>query len=474
MKILFYVTVLLVTSLNLSSNECLEGGKKLFKERKYSESILKTKNCLQDIIDSKNKKDIKDAYFGLGVNYYNIGELDSALKFLQIAEEVNSLDEDIVFSADLFNEISIASISKGLNHNALYYLKKSLKKNIELKRDKSILKNYINLGTVFFNLNKLDSSEFYFKQSLKFHSHSNSTDKDIILNNLSIIYFKRGDINKAISTLKDVINNMTNANKLDSLYYMTNLDMVLIYNSQAPLFESKIRDYLSSTEKNNSLNADANFKASIYSLGKNNFKEGIEYLNIANTIYVSNNNLADAIHISSFFRSLLQNNNRFLPKLDGKISELKVEQAEQYSNLLIQETTLKTEIEESILILDKELEIAWASTVILLVVIFSLLLLILMSFKYVITSKKLLALKLKLLDYNNQIKTIHDRSVKNNLGKFISLMVISKKFDNELALVETIDDLVEGSNELSLFLNNINRSIYADTTTTNELSMERK
>ncbi|MFN3195264.1 MAG: tetratricopeptide repeat protein [Chlorobiota bacterium] len=474
MKILYYLIILCLLSYTSFANECLDESKNLFNLGNYRESIKNTKNCLPDIIDSKQKAVIKDAYFGLGINYYHIGELDSAIKYYQIAEKVNDFENDEKFSSSLFNEISIAYISKGLNHNALYYLRKGIEINQDIDNFEGKSVNYANLGEVFFNLNKLDSSEYYYNKALEFRPNSNQKNKNIILNNLGAIYFENGELGNVIRALESVIKNLGSENSMDSLLYMSNLDVYLIYNNQPPLYKDLQYKYLESSGYNDILHADANFKAAIYSLYDGKQNKAIEYLNKANAIFVSNDNITEAIQISNFFVSILNDKSYLLPELEQYLSELKKMKVEQYSNLLIEETYLRAEIEKSIDNLNSELEVAWTSSGILLVVLFSLVLTIPLSIKYVINVKLITKLRAQLFSYNNQIKLIHNNSIKNNLSKFVSLMVISKKFENEELLTETVDDIVDGSNELSSFLNNINRSLNVNTTTTNELSMDRK
>ncbi len=474
MKIIYYLSILCLLSYTSFANDCLDESKKLFNLGKYNESIKTTENCLPDIIDSKHKAAIKDAYFGLGINYYHIGELDSAIKYYQIAEKINDSDKNEHFSASLFNEISIAYINKGLNHSALYYLRKGIELNQELNNIEGITLNFANLGEVFINLNKLDSAEYYYNKALEYQSDSKTKNKNIILNNLGVVYFENGEHGNVIRTMESIINNLGSENKMDSLLYMSNLDIYRIYNNQPPLYKDLQNNYLESSRYNEILHADANFKAAVYSLYDGKQNKAIEYLNKANAIFVSNDNITEAIQISNFFVSILSDKSYLLPELKQYLAELKKVEKEQYSNLLIEETYLKAEIEKSIDKLNSELEVAWASSGILLVVLFSLVLIIPLSIKYVINVKLIAKLRGQLINYNNQIKLIHNSSIKNNLAKFVTLMVISNKFDNEKVLTETVDNIVDGSNELSTFLNNINRSLNVNTTTANELSMERK
>jgi len=474
MKIIYYLSILCLLSYTSFANECLDESKQLFNLGKYNESIKTTENCLPDIIDSKHKAAIKDAYFGLGINYYHIGELDSAIKYYQIAEKINVSDKNEHFSASLFNEISIAYINKGLNHSALYYLRKCLEINKEFENHISISKNYINLGKVFYNLNNLDSSEYCFNIALKYLPETSPKDRNKILNNLGIVYFQKGELNRAIKILESVTNNLETENKIESLLYLTNLDMYLIYANKPPLYNNKLNEYLKQSNFNELLLADANYKASIYSLYSGEVEKGFDFLNNAIEIYVSNRNITEATQIAGFFSSVLQDESNLLPKLEHTLANLKNAKSVQYSNLLIEETYLRAEIEKSIENLNRELEVAWASSGILLIVLFSLVIIIPLSIKYVINVKLISKLRGQLVNYNNQIKLIHNSSIKNNLAKFVTLMVISNKFDNEEVLTATVDNIVDGSNELSSFLNNINRSLNANTTTTNELSMERK
>lgn len=476
MKALYFILSYYILLSSTSANECLDKSRLLFNKGKYIQSISKTKECLIDLIDSRNTKLLKDAYFGLGINYNQIGELDSAIKYFKFAEEINKKDDfNMGFASSLYNEIGITNINKGLNHNAIFYLNKALTINKETNNSNRIVNNLINLGNSFYKINALDSSQKSYEDALHSLDKSNLTDRNIVLNNLSIVYNEKGDLDKAIKVMGKVVENLGDISNVDSLYYRTNLDILLIKNGTEPRFSNEISNYIEITKDNEVQLADALFKQSIYHVYQNDIRQAFNYLNKANSIYVSKQNISEAINISTFFSSIIKNDHSQDLSLDENISELRKKELSIYSDLLIKEIDFKAQLENSILLLNEELEFAWSSTKLLIVIIVSLIILIPLFIKHIITLKLLSKLRNQLIVFNHEVSLLHDKKIKNQLGKFISLMILSKKFDDNELLVETIDEIVEGSNELSVFLNNINRSLNVNnTSTTLELSMERE
>lgn len=426
-----------------------------------------------DLIDSKNTGLLKDAYFGLGINYYHIGELDSSIKYYKFAEELNNYEYNTLFESSLYNEIGIIYTNKGLNHNSIYYLNKALSINNELNNKEGIIINQMNLGKAYYKINSLDSSEKFFELAFKNIEFSNTYDRNIILNNLCIIYNEKGELNKAIKTMRQIVSSMGEISPIDSLYYKTNLDIMLIKKGLSPLYYQDISNYLDFTKQNEIKYADALFKKSIYLIYFDNDREAYRYLTKANSIYISKHNLSEAINISTFFSSVLNNNHSLNDSLNSNISSLRIKELALLSNLLIKEMHFKTQIEKSITSLKEELQFAWDSTKLLIILLLVLVILIPLLIKHILTLKLLSKIRSQLLDFNHEVSLLHNNKIKNNLGKFISLMVLSNKFDSNEIFARTIDEVVEGSNDLSDFLNNINRSLNVNNpTTANELPVE--
>jgi len=122
------IYLILLTALPLTSRECLNEAYKLYVNQKYQESINTVNSCLIDIENEADPEEMDYAYFGLSSNYLSLGLIDSSLKYTLIAYNIEKTN-DLPTSKTL-NQLGSLYIKKGLNHQAIYYLKKAVEINI--------------------------------------------------------------------------------------------------------------------------------------------------------------------------------------------------------------------------------------------------------------------------------------------------------------------------------------------------------
>lgn len=466
--------ILLMTTTSSYSKDCIKDSQKLFNAGKYSQSIKLINECLEDAIDSKDNNLISDLYYGLGINYYNKGELDSALKYYLVADFTLKKIDNQKLTAMVNNELALTYSDKGMNHKAIYYLKKSIILNSELGRNKDLARNYINLGRSFGNLMIIDSSLIYYEKA----SESKALDKDLkatIYNNLSFIYNAKNEYEESRQYLSKALatKGLVESKKL---LYKSNYDLILISEKLSPIY-FVADDYLMlGSNTNDLILADAHFKASAYNLYNNDFEKALFHLNKANSIYVSEKNITKAKEITKDFISISKNlGNTDISEVISDYKKFEDQESLIYSNLLLKETELNLKTEESIFELSEKLNTANININILIAFIICLVILIPVAIRVLVLNKLMASLKENQLRFRDSLIQLHDKGIKNNLGKLISIMVISNKFKDDDIFVEIIDEIAKDSNKLTRVINN-NKLIWsknANTSSTIKLPMGR-
>jgi tetratricopeptide (TPR) repeat protein len=478
-KYYIYIILVLISFARINANENIEKAKKLYGQNRHKESIKILKQNLVDIVDSKDKELISQAYYGLGANYYNLGILDSSLKYLLVSENTNKESQNFKFSTLIFNELAVCLNEMGLHHEALYYLKKSLIINRSFDNKKGIILNLLNLGNTYYYLNNIDTSLTYYNEAASIIENRNSPQYMNLLNSLSVISARKGDYKTAIKTLKKVFDfKVTKQDSMRNYLYKTNLDMYLIADGQSPNNEQLLYDYLKYTKNNNETkNADAFFKHSIYRLYKGDFASALINLNNANSIYVSKKNLFKAKEITQYFKSVMEKLNIIgIKKIDNKLDQLNEQSIIQYSEALENEINIRLGIENEIINLENKLSYSLIGIEFLIALIIILCISIPLSIKYFLNERIFSVFKKGILEYNDNLKKIHDLKVKNSIGKMTNVMLLSKNINDDDILVKSLEDIIESSNELSIQINSINKlnwSKYVSNSSTNKLQLDR-
>jgi hypothetical protein len=479
-KYYIYIVFVFISLGRINANENIDKAKKLYGQNQHKESIKILKLNLVDIVDTKDKEQISQAYYGLGANYYKLGTLDSSLKYLLISENTNKNSKNLKFSTLIYNELSGCLNEMGLHHEALYYLMKSLSINKELNYQKGIILNLLNLGNTYYFMNMIDTSLVYFREAESVIKNKNSSQYANLLNSLSVISARKKDYYTAIETMNKVIDlNDIKQDSMRNYLYKTNIDMYLIADGQPPNNEQLLNDYLRYTKNNSETKyADANFKKSIYELYKGKFESAIKHLNIANSIYISNKNLFKAKEITQYFKLVMNILNiNGIKRIDSKLNLLNEISLIQYSKALENEINIRLNIENEVIDLTNKLNYSIIGIELLIAIITILCISIPLSIKYFLNKKMFFIFKKGILKYNSELKDIHDSKVKNSIGKMTNIMLLSKEFNDDDILVKSLEEIIKSSNELSNQINNfnsLNRSEYVNSSSANKLQLDRK
>jgi pentatricopeptide repeat protein len=144
----------------------------------------------------KNSK----AYFCLGLAYYNIGELNLALKNLKKAESLTNNKEDLM---DIYNKIGEILDSMGYLDDALLYCSRSLSLAKDLGN--TDLQAFIlhNIARIYDGKGELNKALSYYEEALNLER--NEKAKAPTYNDIANVYCEKGDYQKAVEYYQKAI-----------------------------------------------------------------------------------------------------------------------------------------------------------------------------------------------------------------------------------------------------------------------------
>lgn len=442
------ICIFLITFvLQLTSRECLHDAYKHYENNEYQKSIKGMMACLSDIEDEADPKELDYTYFGLASNYLKLGQMDSSLKYTLIAYNIEKMYE--LPTSKTLNQLGNLYINKGLNHQAIYYLKKAAEINKAEDNQAFLQKNYNNLGNAYNNLNFIDSSQKFYDLALRL-TDVEDPEYSLILNNQASLHFKAHEIEKASKTLEKLNSKQVESNSnLEKYLFSSNLVLFKMFNEKKATYEDslELNNYLSFSKKNNAFYyADANYKYSVFLLLSNKIKEAVSILNIANSLYIENGNIIMAKEITSNFSSLLYNKN--IKGIKYSNDELNKMQIQQYSESLNKEIETRLEAENYILSLNDKLYRAELSFYITLSLLISTLLTIVLAIQKIKSSKKIKQIINGYVSYLNIISQLDSNRLRNNLSKINNYMVMDESFKDKKYFTELVDDVVRDTNNI--------------------------
>ncbi len=167
---------------------------------KDKEELLRRKRINEYLLEKVKDKEEKSKILGeLGLIFYNLGELDTALEYYEKALKLNEeLGRKEGIAVQLGNMGIIYEV-KGELDNALEYHEKALKLDEELGRKEGIAKDLGNIGLAYQDKGELDKALEYYEKALKLDEEL-GIKKGIAagLGNIGRIYKIKGELNKAL------------------------------------------------------------------------------------------------------------------------------------------------------------------------------------------------------------------------------------------------------------------------------------
>jgi tetratricopeptide (TPR) repeat protein len=141
-----------------------------------------------------------DAYFCLGIAYYQTGQIDLAIDNLKKAESYATKDEDLMF---IYNFLGLNYEKKGDLDNALFYYSKSLNLAKILGNREMEASGLSNIANIFSKKGDLNRALEYYEESLRLKTDEKS--KAPTYNNIALIYLDIGNYKRAIEYFKKAI-----------------------------------------------------------------------------------------------------------------------------------------------------------------------------------------------------------------------------------------------------------------------------
>jgi tetratricopeptide (TPR) repeat protein len=192
---------------------------------KSTELLFKSKELADE---TKDPEVITRIYGTIAQMYLNMGLKDKAVFYLrQVIEQVKNLPEDESkhnLKGLSYIELGKISLDEKKYREANIYFKNSLS---EFKKNRNsryyIKRSYYNIGNSLYEMDELDSAQFYLNKSLQIRE--NPVVNDYALFTLSNIYTKEKQFQRAVDTLSGILNrNMLNDDMLKSEIYLTILE----------------------------------------------------------------------------------------------------------------------------------------------------------------------------------------------------------------------------------------------------------
>lgn len=445
MKNLLKIFLLLtLTSLNLSSRECLDNAWNEYNNQQFDKAIKSINSCIDDIISDGDVEEMDYAFFGLANNFTKLGEVDSALKYILIAHDIekkNDLDQ-----SKTLNELGIIYMRKGLYHDAIYFLKKALNLNQINKNSKEMSNNLLNISIVYSKIGIQDSTMHYLNK-LESKGINIFKNKEIVLNSLAYIDFKNQNYKKSLEYLEKASKEISkNTSELDSKMIGSNLELLKLLNEK-PYNLKVFEEYLSLTKNHNSSSyfSDANYKMAIVLSIEKDMEAGLAYLNQANKLYVEYGDIDKAKEITSIFLSI--NGIKKAP-LEYSLVELNEIQNITYSKQLENSINARILSEAYIASIEEELYYSELSNYMMISFIVLFVLVSLFIMHLIRSNRYINSLIEGYCNYLKAIKQLDSSSIRFNLSKIANYMVLDKSFEGKDSFTSLVDQVIKDTNTL--------------------------
>ncbi len=174
----------------------------------YRQAILLSKKL-------DNFKIVSD-YIGISVIFLDRGITDTALLYIDTARYYQEQKSDTVYSS-LENNTARIYLEKGEFDTALKYFYRALNSAQKEKDTISLIYIYLNMGTLYQRMNKLDDALDSYLLSLELSKASKNLEGMAYAYSIGIIYASRGELETALRYYTEAIAPCTKLNMLDDL-----------------------------------------------------------------------------------------------------------------------------------------------------------------------------------------------------------------------------------------------------------------
>lgn len=239
------------TSNEKESKVLIEQAVESFKKNDFKKSTQLLFRA-KDLAEESNNYGLTAKIYGsLAHQYMQLNLDDSAKKYLDKAiQQINKMpegDDKKLFKGLSYLDLGNITFDEKKFVDANLYYKKSLKEFQSAKLEKNIpvyhyRRSLYNIGNSFIYINKTDSAEQFLNKALVIKDDENKELNFFITNALSQIYTQKGQYQRSIDSLMNIINNknLNNVRLESDIYYalsqnykkIGNYDQSIFYNEK--------------------------------------------------------------------------------------------------------------------------------------------------------------------------------------------------------------------------------------------------
>lgn len=178
----------------------------LFYTSKYSEAIKSIKEPLAYYSRKQDSSRMVESYNILGVNYMDLGIMDSASHYLFKSLNIVEINGTEIGKADTYNNLSSLYIKLKDYRKALHFFRKSFEIDSILRDSVYIIQDFISIGTAYYKLKKIDSAESFYLKALEMNKKTHSDFRIAsIYDGLGRTYIHKGEYEKALTYLNKAL-----------------------------------------------------------------------------------------------------------------------------------------------------------------------------------------------------------------------------------------------------------------------------
>ncbi|MFA7326040.1 MAG: hypothetical protein WC121_05200 [Candidatus Kapaibacterium sp.] len=452
-KIFILIFILSITSLD--ANEYIDKAFVSFQNKDYNSAITQLKSCEGVILNGSSDEDIIKYYYGVGRSYLELDEIDSAFKYQLISYNLKKslrIEENLNLS---LNDLGIIYNKIGLPHKSIFFLNNAIILNKKLGKKNLLYYNYLNLGVTYNDLNFKDSTKKYYLLAKELSYTVDELGKSKLYNNLAVLYQDYGDFEKAIKYSKNAINT-NDQNQLESLKWLTNLELTYLYQGAEPT-DNNILDYYEKATNRDAQYyiSDALFKLSLFNISNNELsfayiKESIDGFNKLK-------NYVGALSVLREYKKLSESKGIVNPELLTIENQLLVANTNRIAQEYGNEMRINQESEVLINNLQKEIYYANIGFYGLLFIILFLISFIAITI-YAIRKYNLVNKFIELIRNTNNHNLEGTNNAKSDLGKLTYMLDQRLKYKGNEQVYSTLDNIINNVNNIdTTFISSSNK-----------------
>lgn len=218
-------------------------------------------------MQSKWQRGMALAYNEMGVNYYHLGYLDSAIYCYSRALKLFAVSGNLKAQSSVMTNISMVFKSKGNYHKSLEYLNRaySIQEKLRLYLPMGITLE--NIGTVYLELKNMDKARKYYADAKSIYvklGDSQNIARNLL--NMGIIYDKFGLYDSALSNFNEALRINTLQMNLNSIQ-MTYSNLGNVY-SHKKAYDKAIEQFNQAIRLSKEMNSDYSLATDYGNLGE--------------------------------------------------------------------------------------------------------------------------------------------------------------------------------------------------------------